>query len=263
MIKRSRAMNPIKHVLKLYNIEKPIANEILDALESAGVEFAPEPSAVEKFNGMLLRYNNGTGSEEWPEWLNACLAMRDELQAWISNLESRLSENKNVTKQDRHIIFELQNDYENWDMETKRLKARIADLESQVDIIADENQALEKRIEEKDAEIERLTGLPTPECKEVCYLLAQKDAEIKFLGDDIERLKQTPRCEPMDEECPRKERFDPSGITHAPESSELVKFKAVWESYFMTGCSRSVIEGASKQYIRALESENARLRGGR
>jgi archaellum component FlaC len=50
--------------------------------------------------------------------------------------------------------------------ELQELTARISDLESQVNIIADENQSLEKRIEEKDVEIERLKQ-PIPESPEL------------------------------------------------------------------------------------------------
>jgi hypothetical protein len=100
-----------------------LANRILDAPESAGVEFAPEePSAIEKFEKsreeaeVYLRDLNGEAFDFIVAAVIDAEAMRDELQA------------------------------------------RIAELESQVNIIADENQALEKRIVEKDAEIERLRG---------------------------------------------------------------------------------------------------------
>jgi hypothetical protein len=162
-----------------------LANRILDAIESAGVEFAPEPpepSAVEKWTALvtLEPLHQTYSGYEVKGVVKVGNAMRDEQQA------------------------------------------RISDLESQVNIIADENQSLEKRIEEKDAETARL---------ENCY----NDAIETIASDNayIKKLK-----EPV------------------PESPELAKAKNDYYSY------RSEYELQwVPAYVAALESDNARLRG--
>jgi hypothetical protein len=162
-----------------------LANRILDAIESAGVEFAPEPpepSAVEKWTALvtLEPLHQTYSGDEVKGVVKVGNAMRDEQQA------------------------------------------RISDLESQVNIIADENQSLEKRIEEKDAETARL---------ENCYndaieTIASDNAYIKNLKEPV------------------------------PESPELAKAKNDYYSY------RSEYELQwVPAYVAALESDNARLRG--
>jgi hypothetical protein len=117
MIKRSEMFK----IIDDYSTSEKMTIRILDAIESAGVEFAPEPpepSAVEKWTALvtLEPLHQTYSGDEVKGVVKVGNAMRDEQQA------------------------------------------RISDLESQVNIIADENQRLEKRIVEKDAEIERLRG---------------------------------------------------------------------------------------------------------
>jgi septal ring factor EnvC (AmiA/AmiB activator) len=120
MIKRSNAYCEIQNLYDDEDKPDQIAiNDILDALESAGVEFAPEepdPSAVASFEKMLSKRHDLGAYYNIDDIAEIGLKMRDEQQT------------------------------------------RIADLESQVNIIADENQALENRIEEKYAEIGDLQG---------------------------------------------------------------------------------------------------------
>jgi hypothetical protein len=167
-----------------------LANRILDAIESAGVEFAPEElseieKAKKKYEDAVNEQHDNDGTDHYP----AIVSYADHFH--------------------------------------KVLQARIADLESQVNIIADENQSLEKRIEEKDAEI---AGLKSRECN---------------YG----------HMHPCD--C----------IQHLiPESSELVKARDEYEEWNNLGVQQteSILRKGFLRlvaYKDTLESENARLRG--
>jgi hypothetical protein len=125
MIQRSEAFYGLKCNFESGEIDDSFINEILDVLAGKGVEFAPEePSAVEKWE---IEKSPWLAPPEDPELIDP------EVKLLIEAGDSMRDE----------------------------LQARIKDLESQVDIIADENQSLEKRIEEKDAEI---AGLKSREC---------------------------------------------------------------------------------------------------
>jgi DNA repair exonuclease SbcCD ATPase subunit len=181
MIKRSEMFK----IIDDYSTSEKMTIRILDAIESAGVEFAPEElseieKAKKKYEDAVNEQHDNDGTDHYP----AIVSYADHFH--------------------------------------KVLQARIADLESQVNIIADENQRLEKRIEEKDAETARL---------ENCY----NDAIETIASDNayIKKLK-----EPV------------------PESPELAKAKNDYYSY------RSEYELQwVPAYIAALESDNARLRG--
>jgi hypothetical protein len=165
MIKRSSAIDKVIIELEQRYREDPctereMANRIATALESAGVEFAPEEpesSAVEKWN----RAADDIDILTFDEW------------------EKQHHDN-------RGLALGLR-DYGN--VMRDELQARISDLESQVDIIADENQTLEKRIEEKDAEIERLQQ-SLPESPELVKLREKyyKCRDHSYDGDYITAL---------------------------------------------------------------------------
>lgn len=152
-----------------------LANRILDALESAGVEFAPEEtSAVEKWEEAKAEWKDCHTDMRANFLIIAGNSMRDELQARIA--------------------------------------------------------ALEKRIEEKDAEIDRLTKENTQ------YKLSTRA--------DINKAAQ-----PL------------------PESPELVKakeeFREMRARFSQSQCTDWSMANKSMIYIAALESELARLRGGK
>jgi hypothetical protein len=128
-LKRSEAFYKIQNNYEDEDkLDPDFLNEILDILESAGVEFAPEePSAVEKWENEVKDY------------------ALDAKEYGADNMDELNFKGSEIKK-----IIELGNSMRD------EQQARIADLESQVNIIADENQSLEKRIEEKDA---KLSGL--------------------------------------------------------------------------------------------------------
>jgi chromosome segregation ATPase len=213
-MKRSKKMIKLKRSEAFYKIQNnyededkldpDFLNEILDILESAGVEFAPEepePSAVEKYKKLkdsILHYDY----DDWaPVDLFHCMdSVIDELQA------------------------------------------RISDLESQVNIIADENQSLEKCIEEKDVEIEKLKKQQNETDKRILYWKDAVTTLQKMGREKNEQLPESPELVRAREEYEKwKNGYDGDG-----QQTEIMSRK---------GFSKLVI------FKDALESENARLRG--
>jgi hypothetical protein len=128
-MKRSKKMIKLKRsealkIAKSPGISDRDAEIIVSEFESAGVEFAPEElSEIEKAKKKYEDAVNEQHDNDGTDHYPAIVSYADHFH--------------------------------------KVLQARIADLESQVNIIADENRSLEKRIEEKDAEI---AGLKSREC---------------------------------------------------------------------------------------------------
>ncbi len=208
-LKRSEALKIIKSP---GGISDKDADIIMSEFESAGVEFAPEePSAVEKWEKADVCYRYADGINRGPDYEKMYIetrlkgtAMRDELQARISDLESRVKEkDAKIGKHKQGVVrYDL---YESVCSELADKNIELAEKDAEIDkaiksilsqtVLINKYSTNEKQLInklcEKDAEIERLKGYE----KDHDYYLQElfkTDAltrEITRLKLNIDRLK--------------------------------------------------------------------------